>query len=227
MRRYFHSELESLRNHLVMMGEFSIEIVHLALDGLLNYDLEKAEQVLPFDDRIDNLELEIDREAIRYITLRAPVASDLRLLTTAMKASHDFERVGDEATSIAKRTLHLAGVERLREFVHLPEMSELATGMLRDATNCFIREDLQLARGIPRRDAEVDRLNRENQEAFVEKIAAKPEFAQQAVELMFASKAVERMGDHAKNIAQEVIYLLSGRDTRESVASSPGAAPKR
>ena len=218
MRRYFHSELETLRSHLVMMGELSIEIVHLSLQGLLEYDFEKAEQVVPFDDRIDNLELEIDRESVRYISLRAPVATDLRLLTIAMKASQDLERVGDEASSIAKRTLRLAGVERFREFLELPAMGELVQDMLRDSMNCFIREDLQLAREIPARDAEVDRLNRENHDRFIEIISKRPEMATQAVELMFASKAVERIGDHAKNIAQDVIYLLSGEDTR----STPG-----
>ncbi|MGF1483770.1 MAG: phosphate signaling complex protein PhoU [Opitutales bacterium] len=229
MRRYFHTELESLRTNLVRMGELTIEITRLAIESLVKADAPLASEVIDMDESVDSLELMIDRESIRYISLRSPVASDLRLLTTAMKASHDLERVGDEATGIAKRARNLALSQPPRLFYRIPELADMSLDLLRDALDSFIDEDLTKALTIPRRDKQIDAVNRDNYDLLKELIADNPSLCDQAIELIFVSRSLERIGDHAKNIAEEVIFLLSGEDVRyggqaarESVRSQAG-----
>ena len=163
MQRYFHEELEEIRSKLIRMSEKAREVGQLALEGFVECDLEKAERALVMDDEIDALEVEIDRDAVRYITLRGPVSSDVRLILVAIKASHDIERVGDEAHSIAKRTSSILRREgKVFQPVAIAEMGEIAFSMLGDAITAFIEGDLELARSIVHRDSEVNRLNREN-----------------------------------------------------------------
>ncbi|MGF1448752.1 MAG: phosphate signaling complex protein PhoU [Opitutales bacterium] len=214
MRRYFHNELESLRTNLVRMGELTIEVTRLAIESLVKADAELASEVIDMDAAVDSLELTIDRESIRYISLRSPVASDLRLLTTAMKASHDLERVGDEATGIAKRARALSLSHPPRSTYRLPELAEMSLELLRDALDSFIEEDLEKALTIPMRDKEIDALNRETSEHYKQVIVDNPHLCDQAIELIFVARSLERIGDHAKNIAEEVIFLLSGEDVR-------------
>ncbi len=214
MRRYFHNELESLRTNLVRMGELTIEVTRLAIESLVKADAQLAAEVIEMDASVDSLELTIDREAIRYISLRSPVASDLRLLTTAMKASHDLERVGDEATGIAKRARALSLSSPPRGIFQIPELAEMSLDLLRDALDSFIDEDLEKALTIPLRDKKVDAVNRETGEHYKQVIMDNPLLCDQAIELIFVARSLERIGDHAKNIAEEVIFLLSGEDIR-------------
>jgi phosphate transport system protein len=216
MKRYFHTELESLRTNLVRMGEMTIEITRLAVEALVKGDAKQAEEVIEMDKAVDNLELSIDHESIRYISLRSPVASDLRLLTTAMKACHDLERVGDEATGIAKRARALALNGPVPSFFEVPVIAEMSLELLRDAMDSFIDEDLEKASAIPARDKKIDAVYRQTYRDFKAYLADHPDCTDQAVELMFVGKSLERLGDHAKNIAEEVVFLLSGRDVRYS-----------
>ncbi|MEN9401503.1 MAG: hypothetical protein RL091_206, partial [Verrucomicrobiota bacterium] len=133
MKRFFDSELESFRSNLLQMGERSIDLARLAMRSLTESDLALADKVIVADDEIDKLEVKIDEEAIRYMTLRGPVASELRLVVVGMKASHDLERVGDEATSIARRARKLAIEPKVELYADLPRMSNIALEMLRDA----------------------------------------------------------------------------------------------
>ncbi len=216
MKRFFQSELQTLRTHLVLMGEKSLDVVRLAVQALIDEDQALAERVLKLDDDIDHLEMLIDAESIRYISLRAPVASDVRLLTVAMKTSHELERIGDEATSIAKRARKLLQGGPLDNLVHIPKMSELAVELLRDSLDSFIDEDSGKAFGVPRRDKEIDELNRENYQKLTDLVSQSPEHSQRIIDVIFISKSLERIGDHATNIAEEVIYLLRGEDVRHT-----------
>ncbi len=216
MKRYFHHELEELRKHLILMGERTIDSVRLAAQALLAEDVATAGQVIALDDEIDRLEVLIDAECVRYITLRGPVASDVRLITVAMKASHELERAGDEATSIAKRARKLAEKGKVEDFHHIPRMADLALDLLRDAMDSFITENVDKAHEVPRRDKEVDDLNRENYVQLTDKISLQPTISHAAIELIFISKSLERIADHATNIAEEVIFLLKGEDVRHT-----------
>ncbi len=225
MKRFFDTELETFRSQLILMGETAIEQVRGAMKALVESDQALANQVIASDDRLDQLEIKIDDEAVRYMNLRAPIASDLRLVIVGMKASHDLERVGDEATSIAKRAIRLSAEPALKPYIDLPRMAVMALEMLRDALDCFLQVDEAKALAICQRDAEVDDLNRQLYRELTSYMIEKPETISRAIELMFISKSIERIADHATNIAEEMIYLSQGRDVRHSdaVKKAPSA----
>ena len=216
MKRFFDAELENFRSHLLQMGERAIDQTRLAMRALTEADLALADKVIRADDELDRLEVQIDDEAIRYMTLRGPVASELRLIVVGMKASHDLERVGDEATGIARRSRKLAIEPRLELYADLPRMAGIALEMLRDALDCFAQEDEHKALSVIRRDPEVDNLNRLVYRRLTSFMIEKPDTIARALELMFISKSIERIADHATNIAEEMIYLSHGRDVRHS-----------
>ncbi len=218
MNRYFHEELEAVRSNLMIMGERAIENVNLAMNALIEGNLELVEKARSADDVLDDIEALIDEEVARYINLRAPVARDLRLLFVAIKASHDLERVGDEATSIAKRSraILLAGHET-SDLAKVPRMCELALEMLRDALHCFIEEKADAAFSISARDKEVDDLNRANFKYFVERMTNDSTLVLPCTEMVFISKSFERIADHAQNIAEEAYYLLTAGSLKEAI----------
>lgn len=215
MDRYFHAELNTLRSQLTEMGSLAVEAVETALRSLLDNDVDLAESVVRQDPKIDAFEIEIDREATRYLTLRAPVASDLRILTVAIKASHDFERVGDEAKKVAKKTRRILNRKGShQEFYHFEEMGQKVAGMIRRALSCFVDEDVDAAKSILREDEEIDRLDKANLRALVEATKDNPEETETFLDLIFISKALERIADHSTNLAEEVIYYKTAEDTR-------------
>ena len=216
MKRFFDGELETFRSQLILMGETAIEQVRDAIKALVTSDSTLASAVIAGDDRMDKLEVEIDDEAVRYMNLRAPIASDLRLVIVGMKASHDLERVGDEATSIAKRAIKLSAEPPLKPYIDLPRMADMALEMLRDALDCFLQVDEAKAIAVCKRDAEVDNINRQLYRELTSFMIEKPETISRAIELMFISKSIERIADHATNIAEEMIYLSKGKDVRHT-----------
>ena len=216
MKRFFDAELENFRSHLLQMGERAIDQTRLAMRALTEADLALADKVIRADDELDRLEVQIDDEAIRYMTLRGPVASELRLIVVGMKASHDLERVGDEATGIARRSRKLAIEPRLELYADLPRMAGIALEMLRDALDCFAQEDEHKALSVIRRDPEVDNLNRLVYRRLTSFMIEKPDTIARALELMFISKSLERIADHATNIAEEMVFLSKGLDIRHS-----------
>src|SRR5690606_38028819 len=162
MKRFFHSELDHFRTNIVLMGEKAIEITRLAMRCVNEQDPQLVKDVLTRDDAIDELEVEIDNEAVRYISLRSPVAGELRLLMVGTRVAYDLERVGDESTSIAKRVRRLMELMPVKDFAQIPEMGELVVEMLRDAVNCFVQQDVDKALSICARDEKIDQINKEN-----------------------------------------------------------------
>jgi phosphate transport system protein len=211
MKRYFHNELHDLRSKLILIAEKANEAGRLAVDGFLTSDLEKTQRAIKLDDEIDQLELDIDRASVRYITLRSPVSSDVRLIFVAIKASHDLERAGDEAHSIAKKTRNILMRDGIiKNKVDIQAMSELTFEMMKDAINCFLEEDAVVAKSIIARDKEVDRLNKENFKNLSAALRDGGIDPTTHIETILISKSIERIADHAKNLAEEVIYLLTG-----------------
>ena len=211
MKRFFHKELEEIRSKIIHIGEKANDVGRLAVGSFIESDLEKAQAAMKMDDKIDALEIEIDRASVRYITLRGPVSSDVRLIFVAIKASHDLERAGDEAHSIARRTRNILIRDgKVTKPVAIEEMSRLAFDMMRDAITSFIDEDLELAQGIIKRDKEVDKLNKQNFKELYKEMGGVNGEASTQVETILISKSIERIADHAKNLAEEVIYLLTG-----------------
>jgi phosphate transport system protein len=216
MKRFFDSELESFRSQLMRMGETSIRQVRNALKALVEADVTLADQVIAADDEVDAFEIQIDNEAIRYMNLRSPVATELRLVIVGMKASHDLERVGDEATSIAKRAVKLAAEPPLKPYVDIPRMGNIALEMLRDALDCFLNSDTEKAVAVVKRDAEVDAINKQLYRELSSYMIERPQSISRALELMFISKSIERIADHATNIAEEMVFLAQAKDIRHS-----------
>lgn len=219
MKRFFDAELETFRSHLVLMGEIAVRQVRQAMQAVVESDIPLADQVAAADDELDQLEVRIDEEAIRYMNLRSPVATELRLVIVGMKASHDLERVGDEATNIARRVARLAAEAPLKPYIDLPRMAQIAIEMLRDALDCFLQVDEAKALEVCRRDAEVDAINHQLYRELTSFMIERPATTTRALELMFISKSVERIADHASNIAEEMVYLARGRDVRHTAAT--------
>jgi phosphate transport system protein len=224
MKRFFDIELETFRSDLVLMGETAVRQVSDAMRALVEADVGLADRVIAADDELDNLEIKIDNEAIRYMNLRAPIATELRLVIVGMKASHDLERVGDEATGIAKRAVRLAAEPPLKPYVDLPRMANMAEEMLRDALDCFLNGDTDKAVAVIRRDAEVDAINKQLYRELTSFMIEQPGTISRAIELMFISKSIERIADHATNIAEEMIYLAKGKDVRHDDSVKHGDA---
>lgn len=224
MKRFFDAELETFRTSLIKMGETAILQLQDAMKVLCEADAELAGRVIARDDELDQLEIKIDEEAMRYMNLRSPVASDLRLVIVGMKASHDLERVGDEATNIAKRAARLAGEPPIKPYIDLPRMAVLAAQMLRDALDCFLHNDTNKALMVIRRDEEVDDINKQIYRELTSYMIEQPGVISSAIELMFISKSLERIADHATNIAEEMIYLAKGKDVRHDPALKGGEA---
>ena len=160
--------------------------------------------------------------AINLLALKAPLASDLRLITVAMKISHDLERVGDEATTISRRALELNQEPVLRTQVDIPRMAGMALAMLKDALDGFVNGDMVKARAVIPRDKEVDALNKELHRELVNYVLQEPGMVTRCLNLMVVSKSIERIADHATNVAEEVVYLYEGRDIRHTVKESNG-----
>ena len=226
MKRFYDAELETFRSHLLLMGEKSMHQVRHALKALVEGDIGLADQVIAADDEIDRLEVSIDDEAIRYMNMRAPIATDLRLVIVGMKASHDLERVGDEATSIAKRAVKLAAEPPLKPYVDIPRMANIALEMLRDALDCFLHGDEAKALAVVRRDEEVDSINKQLYRELTSYMIERPQSISRALELMFISKSIERIADHATTIAEEMVFLAHAKDIRhnEELKKSGGAS---
>ena len=224
MKRFFDVELESFRSHLILMGEKSMEQVRRSLKALVESNISLADQVIAADDEIDKLEVEIDDAAIRYMNLRAPIATELRLVVVGMKASHDLERVGDEATNIARRAVRLSAEPPLKPYVDIPRMADIAIEMLRDALDCFLNGDAQKALAVVQRDSEVDTINRQLYRELTSFMIEKPDTISRALELMFISKSIERIADHATNIAEEMIFLFKAKDVRHTEEVKKGSA---
>jgi len=218
MKRFFDAELETFRSDLLRMGEVAVRQVRDALQALVTGDVKLAERVIAADDELDELEKRIDTEAIRYMNLRSPIATELRLVIVGMKASHDLERVGDEATSIAKRAVKLAAEPPLKPYVDIPRMAETAIEMLGAALDCFIHADKEKAIAVVKRDKEVDAINKQLYRELSSYMIEKPGTITRALELMFISKSLERIADHATNIAEEMVFLSDALDIRHDEA---------
>ena len=216
LKRFFDAELETFRSQLILMGETAIEQVRRAIKSLVESDAALADQVVAADDELDQLEVKMDDEAVRFMNLRAPIASDLRLVIVGMKASHDLERVGDEASSIARRAVRLSAEPPLKPYIDLPRMANIALEMLRDALDCFLNGDVEKAIAVCHRDTEVDLLNKQLYRELSSFMVENPATISRALELMFISKSIERIADHATNIAEEMIYLAKGEDVRHT-----------
>ena len=213
----FDDELQKLKEKLLRMGSLVEDAVKNSITALVERDNALAELVIENDRLVNTLDVEIDEESIRLIALRQPMASDLRFITMAMKITTDMERMGDLAVNIAERALELNTEPMLKPYIDIPKMREIAQGMIRDALNAFVKKDKKLAVDVIMRDDEVDNLKRDVLEELALFMAKDPTTVSRAMKISFVATYLERIADHATNIAEMVIYLIEGKIIRHMV----------
>jgi phosphate transport system protein len=216
MQSYFDDELANFKEKLLTMGSYAESAVSQAVQSLVERNDTLALQVQQNDDLMDELEVEIDDLAISLLA-KAPLASDLRLITVAMKISRNLERVGDEATTIARRAMELNQEPQFKPFTDIPRMAGIALGLLKEALDSFVRKEPEKARAIIPRDKEVDALNRQMYRELSSYMVENPATISRCLNLMTVAKSLERVADHAANIAEEVVYLCEARDIRHEI----------
>ncbi len=219
MESHFEQELDELRQRLLKMASYAEIAVTLALQSLAQRDSNLALQVKRNDSVIDQFEIEIDDLVIQHLT-KAPLATDLRLVTAAIKISHNLERVGDEATKIAKHARELCLEAPLKIQLDLSRMTALTLDMLKASLDAFGNRNPELARSVIPRDKEVDKLNKQNHEALAQYMVENTDAIKRSLHWMVVSKSLERIADHATNIAEDVVYLCEGRDIRHTDAKN-------
>lgn len=221
MELHFDQELAQLKERLLLMSSLTEQSVAQSLKALVQRDNVLAKKVDADDDALDQLQVEIDERCIRLLALRQPLARDLRLITMAMKISTDLERIGDQATSIARRAGELNSAPELKPLVDIPRMADICQGMIRDVLDAFVYEKPELARQVIQRDEDVDRLNKQVQRELTSFMIEDPATITCALLLMRVARNLERIGDHATNIAEDVVYLYEARDIRHQHADRP------
>lgn len=217
MSRHFENEIKSLKDKIVRMGVYAQEALDKALKALYTRNSELADQVVEEEDRINKLELDIDRDAHNISALQQPVAHDLRLLVTVLKINTDLERIGDHAVNIAERVVFLNEEPPLESNLHLKEMTKAVQEMLRDAMAAFISEDVTMARQILKRDDVVDNYNHQIYAYIGELIEKDPIITKTGMNMVMISHNLERIADLSNNIAENVIYLKQGKDVRHRI----------
>ncbi len=212
--RHLDEELADLRSLLIQMSEVVDEQVAGAIDAVSNCDVDLARKVRERDDEVDAFELKVDRQCELILALFTPVAVDLRLIIAAVKVNTDLERIGDHAKNLAKNTQHLGSAAHLIERTQIREMADEARRVLHEAQDAFIKQDRILARQVLAHDRQIDRMHGETLRTLTDLFQEKPENAGELVHLVNMSKSVERIADHAKNIAELVVFLVEGVDIR-------------
>src|SRR5215469_12534531 len=212
---HFDQEITALKNVLLTMASHAESAVNDAVEALVNRDYDLALRVRADDEVIDQYEVEVDETAIGLLA-KAPLATDLRFIAVTMKISQNLERVGDEATKIANRARDLSQEPPLKLALDIPHLAELALQMLKGALDAFVNLDPVAARILIPKDKEVDALNKHIHRLLADQMIASPESVTRCLALMVAAKSLERIADHAKNVAEEVVYLYEAQDIRHS-----------
>jgi phosphate transport system protein len=213
-RHHFEAELQALKNRLLTMGALVEERVHQAVQALIDRKEEEAQRVIASDGDVNELQIEIDDRCLKLLATQTPLAGDLRLITSAMKINSDLERIGDQAVNIAQQVVKLLPHPPLKPLIDIPRMAEIAQKMTRDALDSFVRRDADLARDVLRRDDEVDHLKDQVFRELLTYMMADPGTIARALALILISRSLERIADHATNIAEDVIFLVEAKDVR-------------
>jgi phosphate transport system protein len=218
MERHFDVELSHLRERLLAMAGLVEEAIGRATQALVIRDAALAKQVIASDEPINMAEVEIDDLCLKLLALHHPEAGDLRLIAMAFKINSDLERMGDLAVNIAERALDLLKEPLLKPLIDIPRMAALAQAMVKDSLDAFVRRDADLARDICRRDDEVDRLNDQVFRELLTDMLQDQQSIERAVGLILIGRHLERVADHATNIAEDVYYLVRGTTIKHRLA---------
>lgn len=212
--RHFIEELEDLQGRLLEMGTLVESAIHNSVRALTERSEKLAHQVLGNEDRINHLEIEIDDEAVRLLALQQPMAKDLRFLTAAIKINTDLERMGDLAVNIVERAIALMNRPPVRALIDIPQMANTAESMVRKSLDAFVKREPEMARSVLLSDDTVDRLRDAIHSELISFMQEDPESIPQALDLILVARHLERIADHATNIAEDTLFLVKGVDVR-------------
>jgi len=218
MQRHFHEELEALKQTLLAMGGLVEDQIRRVMRALVERDDALAREVIDRDRRVNAYDVEVDEKCVELLALHQPAASDLRFITTAMKIVTDLERIGDQAVNIAQRALELNREPQLKPYIDLPRMADKAGVMVKESLDAFVNRDATLARRVCAEDDQVDALK---EQVFRELLTFMMEDARtipRAIHLILISRFLERVADHATNIAEMVVYLVEGKMVKHTLA---------
>ena len=216
--RQFDAELNEIREKLLEMGGKVELMIANALRSLVERNTELAEETIAFDHEINRLEMEIDEKCLEVLARRQPAARDLRFITLALKIVTDLERIGDQCANIAKRVKELNLEPTLKPYIDLPRMAQAASTMVKEALDAFVRGDENLAIKVCEDDQVVDDLNEQIQRELLTFMMGDPSTISRAIRINHISKCLERIADHATNVAEMVIFMVKGKDIRHTIA---------
>jgi phosphate transport system protein len=218
MQRHFHEELEALKQTLLAMGGLVEDQIRRAMRALVERDDALAQEVIDRDRQVNAYDVEVDEQCVNLLALHQPAAGDLRSITTAMKIVTDLERIGDQAVNIAQRVLELNRDPQLKPYIDLPRMAEKAQRMVKESLDAFVARDTDLARQVCGKDAEVDALKERIFRELLTFMMEDPRTIPRAIRVILISRFLERVADHATNIAEMVVYLVEGKMVRHTLA---------
>jgi len=208
METHFQQELGKLKEQLLKMGGLAERAISNAIDALVKRDTPLAERTIGEDEKINKMELLIDEWCLKLLALHQPLAADLRFITSAMRINVELERIGDLAVNIAERVVSLNQEPQLKPYIDIPRMAEITKNMVKDVLDAFVNGDAELARGVCERDDQVDALNDQVFRELITYMLADPKTITRAVHLIIVSRYLERIADHATNIAEGVIFMV-------------------
>ena len=208
METHFQQELAKLKEQLLKMGGLAERAISNAIDALVKRDTPLAEKTIGEDEKLNKMELVIDDWCLKLLALHQPLAADLRFITSAMRINVELERIGDLAVNIAERVVSLNQEPQLKPYIDIPRMAEITKNMVKDVLDSFVNGDADLARAVCERDDQVDALNDQVFRELMTYMIADPKTITRAVHLIIVSKYLERIADHATNIAEGVIFMV-------------------
>lgn len=211
---HYEKELQEIKNDLIYLGALTEKAIQLAMDSLTERNSDFARKVIAEDDEIDKRDSQLEEKCIRILALRQPTAIDLRFITTAIKITGHLERIGDMAVNIAEKAIELNELSRLKPYVDLPRMASLVNEMIRNSLDAFINENLELTQKVHEHEQVVDDLNEQIFRELLTFMLDDSKTIQRAIYIMQVSKNLERIADHAKGIADMVIYMITGKSVR-------------
>jgi len=211
---HFREELEALQGRLLEMGGLAEERVRAALHGLVQRDPAAIDKVLSGDEPVNQLHIEVDNRCFRLLALHQPMATDLRAIVAAVKINTDLERVGDLAVNIAEASKRYIGHAPVKQLIDIPQMGDIAQAMLRDALDAYVKQDSELATKVLNEDDRLDGLKTQIFRELLSYMLEDPTTVEPALDLILISRHLERIGDHATNIGEDVIFMVSALDVR-------------
>jgi len=218
VQRHFHEELESLKQTLLAMGALVEDQIRRVMRALVERDDALARSVIERDAQVNAYDVEVDEKCVELLALHQPTAGDLRFITTAMKIVTDLERIGDQAVNIAQRAIELNLEPQLKPYIDLPRMAEKAQAMVKESLDAFVARDTELARRVCSEDGAVDALNHQIFRELLTFMMEDPKTIPRAIRLILIARFMERVADHATNIAEMVIFMVDSKMVRHTLA---------